>query len=44
MIGSTRSRVSFFLSKLRKLGFYNGKMDTSLLNAVLYDKPEFQIE
>jgi CRP/FNR family cyclic AMP-dependent transcriptional regulator len=46
MIGSSRSRVSFFLNKFRKLGFisYNGKMEVhnSLLNAVLYDKPEIQ--
>ncbi|HEY6831860.1 MAG TPA: Crp/Fnr family transcriptional regulator [Pseudolabrys sp.] len=46
MIGTTRSRVSFFLNKFRKLGFisYNGTMEvhTSLLNAVLYDKPEIQ--
>jgi CRP/FNR family transcriptional regulator, cyclic AMP receptor protein len=46
MIGTTRSRVSFFLNKFRKLGFisYNGKMEVhnSLLNAVLYDKPEIQ--
>jgi CRP/FNR family transcriptional regulator, cyclic AMP receptor protein len=46
MIGTTRSRVSFFMNKFRKLGFisYNGKMEvhTSLLNAVLYDKPEIQ--
>lgn len=41
MIGTTRSRVSYFLNKFRKLGFieYNGKMQvhTSLLNVVLYD-------
>src|ERR1700739_25596 len=44
MIGTTRSRVSFFMNKFRKLGFitYNGKIEvhSSLLNAVLYDKPE----
>lgn len=44
MIGTTRSRVSFFLNKFRKLGFitYNGKIkvNSSLLNAVLYDTPE----
>ena len=44
MIGKTRSRVSFFMNKFRKLGFitYNGKIEvnSSLLNAVLYDKPE----
>ena len=46
MIGTTRSRVSFFMNKFRKLGFisYNGKIEvnSSLLNAVLYDKPEIQ--
>ena len=44
MIGTTRSRVSYFMNKFRKLGFisYNGKIEVhnSLLNAVLYDKPE----
>ncbi len=44
MIGTTRSRVSFFMNKFRKLGFisYNGEIEVhnSLLNAVLYDKPE----
>jgi CRP/FNR family cyclic AMP-dependent transcriptional regulator len=43
MIGTTRSRVSFFMNKFRKLGLisYNGKIEvhTSLLNAVLRDKP-----
>jgi CRP/FNR family transcriptional regulator, cyclic AMP receptor protein len=46
MIGATRSRVSFFMNKFRKLGFieYNGKIEVhnSLLNVVLYDKPEVQ--
>lgn len=41
MIGTTRSRVSFFLNKFRKLGFieYNGEMHvhTSLLNVILHD-------
>jgi CRP/FNR family transcriptional regulator, cyclic AMP receptor protein len=44
MIGTTRSRVSHFMNKFRKLGFisYKGKIEVnnSLLNAVLYDKPE----
>ena len=44
IIGTTRSRVSFFMNKFRKLGFisYNGKIEvhSSLLNAVLRDKPE----
>lgn len=48
MIGTTRSRVSFFMNKFRKLGFitYNGKIEvnSSLLNAVLYDKPEIARE
>jgi CRP/FNR family cyclic AMP-dependent transcriptional regulator len=48
MIGTTRSRVSFFMNKFRKLGFisYNGKIEVhnSLLNAVLYDKPEIRRE
>jgi CRP-like cAMP-binding protein len=46
MIGTTRSRVSFFMNKFRKLGLisYNGKIEVhnSLLNAVLHDKPEIQ--
>lgn len=41
MIGTTRSRVSFFMNKFRKLGFleYNGGMTvhSSLLNVVLHD-------
>jgi CRP/FNR family transcriptional regulator, cyclic AMP receptor protein len=46
MIGTTRSRVSFFVKKFRKLGYidYNGKIEihNSLLNVVLYDKPEIK--
>jgi CRP/FNR family transcriptional regulator, cyclic AMP receptor protein len=46
MIGTTRSRVSFFMNKFRKMGFinYNGSIDvhTSLLNAVLHDKPQIR--
>lgn len=46
MIGTTRSRVSYFMNKFRKLGFieYNGTLEvhTSLLNAVLHDKPEIK--
>ena len=46
MIGTTRSRVSFFMNKFRKLGHikYNGKLEinNSLLNVVLYDKPEIR--
>ena len=41
MIGSTRSRVSFFMNKFRKMGFieYNGELHvhSSLLNIVLHD-------
>jgi CRP-like cAMP-binding protein len=41
MIGTTRSRVSFFMNKFRRLGFieYNGKLEvhSSLLNVVLND-------
>jgi CRP/FNR family cyclic AMP-dependent transcriptional regulator len=46
MIGTTRSRVSHFMNKFRKLGYikYNGKLEihNSLLNVVLYDKPQGQ--
>ena len=41
MIGTTRSRVSYFMNKFRKLGFvaYNGHLEvhSSLLNVVLHD-------
>jgi CRP/FNR family cyclic AMP-dependent transcriptional regulator len=41
LVGTTRSRVSFFMNKFRKLGFigYNGKLEAhrSLLNVVLHD-------
>jgi len=41
MIGTTRSRVSFFMNRFRKLGFvrYNGELEvhSSLLNVVLHD-------
>jgi CRP-like cAMP-binding protein len=42
MVGTTRSRVSFFMNKFRKLGFleYNGSgvhVHSSLLNIVLHD-------
>jgi CRP/FNR family transcriptional regulator, cyclic AMP receptor protein len=46
MIGTTRSRVSFFMNKFRKLGFieYNGKLEVhnSLLNVVLHDNPQLR--
>ena len=42
MVGTTRSRVSFFMNRFRKLGFieYSGriKVHKSLLNAVLLDR------
>ena len=46
MIGTTRSRVSFFMNKFRKLGLidYNGsiKVHSSLLNVVLHDQPQLR--
>ena len=44
MIGTTRSRVSYFMNKFRKLGLidYNGlhlEVHASLLNLVLHDQP-----
>jgi len=46
MIGTTRSRVSYFMNKFRKLGLisYNGKIEVhnSMLNAVLHEKPEIE--
>ena len=52
MIGTTRSRVSFFMNKFRKLGFidYNGDTDhkggieihKSLLNLVLHEQPHIE--
>jgi CRP/FNR family transcriptional regulator, cyclic AMP receptor protein len=47
MIGTTRSRVSFFMNKFRKLGFidYNGGIEvrSSLLNVVLLDEPQINV-
>ena len=44
MVGTTRSRVSFFMNRFRKLGFikYNGELEihTSLLNVVLHDSAD----
>ncbi len=44
MVGTTRSRVSFFMNRFRKLGFihYNGGLEvhSSLLNVVLHDSPD----
>jgi hypothetical protein len=46
MIGTTRSRVSFFMNKFRELGLidYNGHIEvhTSLLNVVLHDQPQIK--
>jgi CRP-like cAMP-binding protein len=49
MIGTTRSRVSFFMNRFRKLGFieYNGRIQVhkSLLNVILHDQlPEQNAE
>jgi CRP/FNR family cyclic AMP-dependent transcriptional regulator len=44
MVGTTRSRVSFFMNRFRKLGFikYNGELEihSSLLSVVLNDSPD----
>jgi len=46
MIGTTRSRVSYFMNRFRKLGLisYNGKIEvhSSLLNLVLHEQPEIK--
>ena len=46
MIGTTRSRVRFFMNKFRKLGFihYNGgiQVHSSLLNFVLHEEPHIE--
>jgi CRP/FNR family cyclic AMP-dependent transcriptional regulator len=46
MIGTTRSRVSQFMNKFRKLGFikYNGTLEvhSSLLSVVLHDQPHIR--
>jgi CRP/FNR family transcriptional regulator, cyclic AMP receptor protein len=46
MIGTTRSRVNFFMNRFRKMGFieYNGRIQIhkSLLNVVLYDQSPSQ--
>lgn len=43
MVGTTRSRVSHFMNKFRKMGFidYNGHLEihNSLLNVILHDQP-----
>jgi CRP/FNR family cyclic AMP-dependent transcriptional regulator len=44
MVGTTRSRVNFFMNRFRKLGFinYNGELEvhSSLLNVVLHDSAD----
>jgi len=46
IVGTTRSRVSMFMNKFRKLGFieYNGSLEVhnSLLNVVLHDNPHLR--
>ena len=46
IVGTTRSRVSFFMNKFRRLGLidYNGQIEVhrSLLNVVLHEKPEIR--
>jgi len=46
MIGTTRSRVSFFMNRFRKLGLieYNGgiHVHSSLLNVVLHEQPQIR--
>jgi len=46
MIGTTRSRVSFFMNKFRKLGLidYNGGIEvhSSLLSLVLHEQPHIE--
>ena len=48
MIGTTRSRVSFFMNKFRKMGLidYNGHLQihSSLLNVILHDDPHINNE
>ena len=48
MIGTTRSRVSFFMNKFRKMGLidYNGHLQihSSLLNVILHDDPHISGE
>jgi CRP-like cAMP-binding protein len=46
MVGTTRSRVSFFMNRFRELGLinYNGHIEvhSSLLNVVLHEKPQIR--
>ena len=47
MVGTTRSRVSHFMNKFRKLGYinYNGDLEvhSSLLDAVLHERPQIKV-
>ena len=47
MIGTTRSRVSHFMNKFRRLGYvnYNGDLEvhSSLLDVVLHEKPQIKM-
>ena len=46
MVGTTRSRINFFMNKFRRLGLidYNGQIEVhrSLLNMVLHERPEIK--
>jgi CRP-like cAMP-binding protein len=46
LVGTTRSRISFFMNKFRRLGLidYNGRIEVhpSLLKMVLHEKPEIE--
>ena len=48
MIGTTRSRVSFFMNKFRKLGFIDYDRDIkvhgSLLASILHDQPQIRAD
>jgi CRP/FNR family cyclic AMP-dependent transcriptional regulator len=48
MVGTTRSRISFFMNRFRKLGFidYNGRIQVhrSLLNVILLDQPDAVVD
>ena len=48
LIGTTRSRVNFFMNKFRKLGLidYNGKVEVrkALLNFVLHERPHIETQ
>ena len=47
MVGTTRSRVNFFMNKFRRLGLinYNGRIEVhpSLLNLVLHEAPDSKV-